>query len=315
MTMEKIPQRFENNAETRLRDVAFAKRTLPYGMIVGGLIVALIGAQLLVLIINNPNFGWPVVAQYLFDGAVMNGLKMTICLTIVAMLLGIVIGLFLAIGKISRNPIWRGLSSAYVGIFRGTPLLVQLLFWYNMSTLFPQLSLAIPFGPTLMSWNTNDIITPLTAAIAGLALNEGAYMAEIIRAGLISVDPRQMETAQAFGMSRSRAYRRIIIPQAMRSIVPPTSNQLINMVKATSIVSVIAMGDLLHAVQDIYNANFQVIPLLLVSVIWYLFITSILNVLQNAIENYYSKADRQIAGPSLLTRCFSFKKRIIKEGV
>lgn len=313
--MEKIPQRFENNAETRLRDVAFAKRTLPYGMIVGGLIVALIGAQLLVLIINNPNFGWPVVAQYLFDGAVMNGLKMTICLTIVAMLLGIVIGLFLAIGKISRNPIWRGLSSAYVGIFRGTPLLVQLLFWYNMSTLFPQLSLAIPFGPTLMSWNTNDIITPLTAAIAGLALNEGAYMAEIIRAGLISVDPRQMETAQAFGMSRSRAYRRIIIPQAMRSIVPPTSNQLINMVKATSIVSVIAMGDLLHAVQDIYNANFQVIPLLLVSVIWYLFITSILNVLQNAIENYYSKADRQIAGPSLLTRCFSFKKRIIKEGV
>jgi polar amino acid transport system permease protein len=315
MTMEKIPQRFENNAETRLRDVAFAKRTLPYGMIVGGLIVALIGAQLLVLIINNPNFGWPVVAQYLFDGAVMNGLKMTICLTIVAMLLGIVIGLFLAIGKISRNPIWRGLSGAYVGIFRGTPLLVQLLFWYNMSTLFPQLSLAIPFGPTLMSWNTNDIITPLTAAIAGLALNEGAYMAEIIRAGLISVDPRQMETAQAFGMSRSRAYRRIIIPQAMRSIVPPTSNQLINMVKATSIVSVIAMGDLLHAVQDIYNANFQVIPLLLVSVIWYLFITSILNVLQNAIENYYSKADRQIAGPSLLTRCFSFKKRIIKEGV
>ena len=313
--MEKIPQRFENNAETRLRDVAFAKRTLPYGMIVGGLIVALIGAQLLVLIINNPNFGWPVVAQYLFDGAVMNGLKMTICLTIVAMLLGIVIGLFLAIGKISRNPIWRGLSGAYVGIFRGTPLLVQLLFWYNMSTLFPQLSLAIPFGPTLMSWNTNDIITPLTAAIAGLALNEGAYMAEIIRAGLISVDPRQMETAQAFGMSRSRAYRRIIIPQAMRSIVPPTSNQLINMVKATSIVSVIAMGDLLHAVQDIYNANFQVIPLLLVSVIWYLFITSILNVLQNAIENYYSKADRQIARPSLLTRCFSFKKRIIKEGV
>lgn len=313
--MEKIPQRFENNAETRLRDVAFAKRTLPYGMIVGGLVVALIGAQLLVLIINNPNFGWPVVAQYLFDGAVMNGLKMTICLTIVAMLLGIVIGLFLAIGKISRNPIWRGLSGAYIGIFRGTPLLVQLLFWYNMSTLFPQLSLAIPFGPTLMSWNTNDLITPLTAAIAGLALNEGAYMAEIIRAGLISVDPRQMETAQAFGMSRSRAYRRIIIPQAMRSIVPPTSNQLINMVKATSIVSVIAMGDLLHAVQDIYNANFQVIPLLLVSVIWYLFITSILNVLQNAIENYYSKADRQIAGSSLLARCFSFKKRIIKEGV
>lgn len=313
--MEKIPQRFENNAEARQRDVAFAKRSLPYGMIVGGLIVALIGAQLLVLIINNPNFGWPVVAQYLLDGAVMNGLKMTICLTIVAMLLGIVIGLFLAIGKISRNPIWRGLSGAYVGIFRGTPLLVQLLFWYNMSTLFPQLSLAIPFGPTLMSWNTNDIITPLTAAIAGLALNEGAYMAEIIRAGLISVDPRQMETAQAFGMSRSRAYRRIIIPQAMRSIVPPTSNQLINMVKATSIVSVIAMGDLLHAVQDIYNANFQVIPLLLVAVIWYLFITSILNVLQNAIENYYSKADRQIARPSLLTRCFSFKKRIIKEGV
>ncbi|MBZ4138425.1 amino acid ABC transporter permease, partial [Escherichia fergusonii] len=141
----------------------------------------------------------------------------------------------------------------YIWFFRGTPLLVQLIFWYNLSTLFPEISVAIPFGPTLASWNTNDLITPMTAAIAGLALNEAAYMAEIIRGGLLSVDKGQIETTEAFGMTRTRALRRIIIPQAMRSIVPPTGNQLISMIKATSLVSVIAMADLLYSVQAVYN--------------------------------------------------------------
>ena len=147
---------------------------------------------------------------------------------------------------------------------------MQLIFWYNLSTLFPRISIAIPFGPTLASWDTNSVITPMTAAIVGLALNEAAYMAEIIRGGLLSVDRGQTETAEAFGMTRARALWRIIIPQAMRSIVPPTGNQLISMIKATSLVSVIAMADLLYSVQSIYNRTFEIVPMLLVAVLWYL---------------------------------------------
>ncbi|TKB26402.1 MAG: amino acid ABC transporter permease, partial [Mesorhizobium sp.] len=151
---------------------------------------------------------------------------------------------------------------------------------------FPRISIGFA------SWNTNDLITPLTAAVLGLALNEAAYMAEIIRGGLLSVDKGQAETAEAFGMTRARALRRIIIPQAMRSIVPPTGNQLISMIKATSLVSVIAMADLLYSVQSIYNRTFEIIPLLMVAVLWYLLITSVLNVAQGAIERHYSRGDR-----------------------
>ena len=176
-------------------------------------------------------------------------------------------------------------------MFRGAPLLVQLIFWYNLSTVFPVIALEIPWGPVLAQWNTNDLITPLTAAIAGLALNEAAYMAEIIRGGLLSVDRGQMETAQAFGMTRFRALRRIVIPQAMRAIVPPTGNQLISMIKATSLVSVIAMGDLLYSVQAVYNRTFEVVPLLMVAVLWYLLVTSILNVGKSAIERFYARGD------------------------
>jgi polar amino acid transport system permease protein len=170
---------------------------------------------------------------------------------------------------------------------RAADLLVQL------STLFPQISMALPFGPTLASWDTNSVITPMTAAIVGLALNEAAYMAEIIRGGLLSVDRGQAETAEAFGMTKGRALRRIIIPQAMRSIVPPTGNQLISMIKATSLVSVIAMADLLYSVQSIYNRTFEIIPMLLVAVLWYLLITSVLNVGQGYIEAYYSRGERR----------------------
>ena len=181
----------------------------------------------------------------------------------------------------------------FVWFFRGTPLLVQLILWYNLSFLFPQITLSIPFGPTLAAWNSNDLITPITAAIIGLALNEAAYMAEIIRGGLLSVDRGQMETAEAFGMRPMRALWRIVIPQAMRSIVPPTGNQFISMIKATSLVSVIAMADLLYSAQSIYNRNFEVIPLLMVAVLWYLLITSILSVIQSRIERYYARGDQQ----------------------
>lgn len=242
----------------------------------------------------NPNFGWPVIGQYFFDPTVMKGLSVSLGLTAVAMVLGTALGLLIAIARMSKDRLASSLAALFIWFFRGAPLLVQLIFWYNLSTLFPKISIVIPFGPTLASWDTNSLISPLTAAIIGLSLNEAALMAEIIRGGLLSVDKGQTETAQAFGMTRTRALRRIIIPQAMKSIVPPTGNQLISMIKATSLVSVIAMADLLYSVQSIYNRTFEVIPMLLVAVFWYLLITSILNVGQGAIERYYSRSDRGI---------------------
>ena len=239
----------------------------------------------------NPNFEWPVVGQWFTEASILHGLSVSLGLTVVAMALGVGLGLLLAVARLSRSRPLNGLAGLYIWFFRGTPLLVQLIFWYNMSTLFPAVVLAVPFGPEIARWNTNDLITPLTAAIAGLALNEAAYMAEIIRGGLLSVDPRQTETAEAFGMTRARALRRIVIPQAMRAIIPPTGNQLISMIKATSLVSVIAMGDLLYSVQAVYNRTFEVIPLLLVAVCWYLLVTSVLNVGQAATERYYARSE------------------------
>lgn len=249
------------------------------------------------LIITNDAFQWHIVFRWLFDPSVMQGLGVTLGLTVVAMVLGTIIGLLLAICRLSGNRIASGFAGLYIWFFRGTPMLVQLIFWYNLATLFPQISIAVPFGPTLVSWDTNTIITPLTAAVVGLALNEAAYMAEVIRAGLISVDHGQSEAAQAFGMTRQRALRRIIIPQAMRSIIPPTGNQLISMIKGTSLVSVIAMNDLLYSVQAIYNRTFEIIPLLMVAVVWYLFVTSILNVGQSYIERYYARGERRSEAP------------------
>ncbi|MCI1676810.1 MAG: amino acid ABC transporter permease [Ewingella americana] len=278
-----------HEADNPRRNVEFAHAPRNYGRWISWIIVTLVAIDVVWNVARNPNFEWHVVGQWFTEGTVVKGLGVTLGLTVVSMLLGVFIGLMLAIARLSQSQLLRRLSGLYIWFFRGTPLLVQLLFWYNMSTLFPRVVLGIPFGPEYMSWNTNDLITPLTAAIAGLALNEAAYMAEIIRAGLLSVDNGQGETAQAFGMSRGRALRRIIIPQAMRSIIPPTGNQLISMIKATSLVSVIAMGDLLYSVQTIYNRTFEVVPMLMVAVIWYLLITSILNVGQSAIERYYAR--------------------------
>lgn len=278
------------------RDVAQAHRPFQGGRLILWLVVLLIAANFAWIVARNENFGWPVVAQYFLDPTVISGLYVSLGLTVVAMILGIVIGLILAIARLSQDRLASSLASLYIWFFRGTPLLVQLIFWYNLSTLFPEIGISIPFGPTLLSWETNSVITPMTAAIVGLALNEAAYMAEIIRGGLISVDRGQFETAEAFGMTRGRALWRIIIPQAMRSIVPPTGNQLISMIKATSLVSVIAMADLLYSVQTIYNSTFQIIPMLLVAVIWYLLITSVLNIGQSYIEAYYGRADRRSAG-------------------
>ncbi|CAN7659900.1 amino acid ABC transporter permease [Rhizobium rhizogenes] len=284
------------DSDANTLDVANAHSPFPMGRLAAWVVTLAIAAYFAWSVAGNENFGWPVVAHYFFDPTVISGLYVSLGLTVVAMAFGIVLGLLLAIARLSKDRLANSLASLFIWFFRGTPLLVQLIFWYNLSTLFPTLSIGIPFGPTFVSWDTNSVISPMTAAIAGLALNEAAYMAEIIRGGLLSVERGQFETAEAFGMTRTRALSRIIIPQAMRSIVPPTGNQLISMIKATSLVSVIAMADLFYSVQSIYNRTFEVVPMLLVAVIWYLLITSVLNIGQSYIERYYGRGDRRSGG-------------------
>lgn len=255
--------------------------------------VILIAAAILVQsVVANPNFRWAEVFGYFWDGRILRGLGMTLFLTVVAMVIGIAIGIAMAIGRQSRNVVVSGAASAYVGFFRGTPLLVQLIFWFNLAALYPTLEIGLPFLEPLMVADTNRIITPILAAILGLGLNEGAYMSEIVRAGLLSVDPGQSDAAEALGMRRSQIFRRIVLPQAMRVIIPPTGNATIAMLKTTSLVSVISIGDLLFAVQVIYSRNFQVIPLLITISIWYLLITTVLSIGQYFLEKRFKRGDR-----------------------
>lgn len=271
------------------KDVAQARHRIRWGQWVGRIVVLLIAIGIIWELVTNPRFEWDVVWAWFQAPSIIRGLWTTLWLAAVSMVVGLVLGVVLAVARMSGNRLVSFVSSVYIWFFRGTPLLVQLIFWFNLAALLPRISIGVPFGPEWVSWSTNSLITPVTAAILGLGLNEGAYMAEIIRGGLLSVDPGQREAAKAFGMSSTRSLRRVVLPQAMRSIIPPTGNQLISMVKATAMVSVIAMSDLLYTAQSVYNRTFQTIPLLLVAVLWYLIITSILNVVQSFIEFYYAR--------------------------
>ena len=240
-------------------------------------------------VVTNPHFEWHEVGNYLFDTRVLEGLVLTIELTAIAMVIGIALGVLLAIMRLSPNPLLSGGSWLYIWFFRSTPVLVQLIFWYYISALYPKLGLGIPFGPAFVHPNVNTLITAFRAAILGLGLNEGAYMAEIVRAGIISVDEGQTDAAQSLGMTRTQTMRFIVLPQAMRVIIPPTGNETISMLKTTSLASVISVSELLFAAQGIYSANFKVIPLLIVISIWYAVCTSVLYVGQSYLERYYGR--------------------------
>jgi polar amino acid transport system permease protein len=196
--------------------------------------------------------------------------------------------------RLSPNPLVSGASWAYIWFVRGTPVLVQLLFWSFIAALYPRISLGVPFGgPELLGGSATAVITPFVAAVLGLGLNEGAYMAEIVRAGILSVDEGQEEAAHALGMTRLQTLRRIVLPQAMRVIIPPTGNETISMLKTTSLVSVIAVTDLLYAVQLIYAQNYRQIPLLIVACCWYLLFTTVLSIGQYYIERHYGRGTRR----------------------
>ncbi|MGW6273416.1 amino acid ABC transporter permease [Streptomyces sp. NPDC055060] len=234
-------------------------------------------------VVRNDAFQWDVVGDHFTSASVLRGLWLTLWLTAVVMVLGFALGAVLALGRLSSNPVLRAVSWGYVWLFRSMPILVQLLFWFNIGALYPYL-----FGV-----KTVNLLGPLTIAVIGLTLHEAAYAAEVVRGGILSVDRGQIEAAQALGISRWRRWRRIVLPQAMRSIVPPAGNMLIGTLKGTSIVSVIAVQDLLYSVQLVYHRTYQVIPLLLVATIWYVVITSLLSVGQYYVERHYARGSER----------------------
>jgi polar amino acid transport system permease protein len=263
------------------------------GRWVVALIVLVVAVAIGRSVVDNPNFQWGVVGEYLFDGRILHGLRVTIELTVIAMAIGILLGVLLAVMRLSPNWLVSSASSFYIWFFRGTPVLVQLLFWYNIAALYPKIGLGIPFGPSFIHADANTLITPFAAAILGLGLNEGAYMAEIVRAGIISVDPGQADAAQSLGMTRLQTMRRIVLPQAMRVIIPPTGNETISMLKTSSLASVIVVTELLYASQLIYSVNFKTIPLLIAASFWYIVCTSVLYVGQYYLERYYGRGERE----------------------
>jgi polar amino acid transport system permease protein len=239
-----------------------------------------------------------VVRQYLFSSLILKGLQATIVLAVLAQATGIVLGVVFAVMRLSKNPVMSAVSSFYIWFFRGTPVLVQLFFWFNgVPLIFHTLTIAIPFTHvTLYSTPMTAFMTAFMAAFLALALNEGAYMAEIVRAGIISVDEGQVEAASALGMTSTLTTRRIVLPQAMRVIIPPTGNEFISMLKTTSLASTITYGELLRRASDIYSTNLEVVPLLVVASIWYLALTSVASVAQHYIERRFARGRK--TGPS-----------------
>jgi polar amino acid transport system permease protein len=263
------------------------------GRWIAGAIVLLLAVALVRSVATNPRFEWDLVGKYLTSDSVLHGLVVTLELTVIAMAIGIALGVVLAVMRLSANPLVAGASWLYIWFFRGTPVLVQLLFWNFIAALYPKISIGIPFGPELVHADANTLITPFVAAILGLGLNEAAYMAEIVRAGMISVDEGQTQAAHALGMTRFLTLRRIVLPQAMRVIIPPTGNETISMLKTTSLVSVIALTELLYSVQLVYATSYKQIPLLLVACIWYLVFTSLLSIGQYYIERHFGRGSER----------------------
>jgi polar amino acid transport system permease protein len=266
---------------------------------------ALAGAAIFVLLawlavgaIRNPAFGWRTVIHYLFNAEILRGLGLTLWLTALVAVLGFGLGIPLALMRLSGNPVLRAASAAYVWIFRSVPLLVQLLFWYNIGYLVPVITLKVPFGPTLLAIPSRDLISAATAAIIGLTCHEAAYAAEIVRGGLISVNRGLIEAAQGLGLSSRTIFRHIILPQALPSILPAVGNLIVGTLKGTSIVSIIAVSDLLYSAQLIYNQNYQIVPLLMVATLWYIAATTCLGLLQGFLERRYASGTAKQAGES-----------------
>ncbi|MFF7355557.1 MULTISPECIES: amino acid ABC transporter permease [Streptomyces] len=272
----------ESPTAAQMPEPADAPRIVPrrrYGQWAAAAAVLVLLGLAVNSVVRNKAFQWDVVVDYLTTDSILRGLWLTLWLTAVVMVLGFALGTLLAAFRLSANPVLRAVGWGYVWLFRSIPILVQLLLWFNIGALYPQV-----FGV-----RTVNLLTPVAVAIVGLTLHEAAFAAEVVRAGILSVDRGQIEAAQALGLSRWRRWWRIVLPQAMRSIVPPAGNMLVGTLKGTSIVSVIAVNDLLFSAQLIYHRTYQVIPLLMVATLWYAVVTSLLGIGQHYVEKYYAR--------------------------
>jgi polar amino acid transport system permease protein len=253
-------------------------------------VLVLIFALFVIDAAQRPAYDWPVVGQYLFDRRVSQAALVTLELTVLSMAIAIVLGVVLAVMRLSPNPVVKSIAWFYLWIFRGTPVYVQLVFWGLIAIIYQSIDIGIPFTEPWVSFETKDVLGPFWLAVIGLALNEAAYMAEIVRAGLLSVDKGQDEAATALGMSWSQTMRRVILPQAMRVIIPPTGNEVISMLKTTSLVTAVPFTlELYTRTRDISAETFNPIPLLIVASIWYLFFTSVLMVGQYFLEKRFAR--------------------------
>ncbi|MFC5805899.1 amino acid ABC transporter permease, partial [Streptomyces formicae] len=256
---------------------------------------------------SQGKINWGAIPDYFFDNRILEGVFNTLVLTVLSMLIGILGGVLLAVMRLSKNPVTSSIAWFYIWFFRGTPVLVQLIVWFNLGLVFEYINL----GPVYRDeWS--DFMTPMLTALLGLGLNEAAYMAEICRAGLLSVDEGQTEASHALGMSHGKTLRRVIIPQAMRVIVPPTGNEVINMLKTTSLVSVVQYYELLRQAQDIGQTSGAPVEMLFLAAAWYLILTSVLSVGQYYIERYYARGSSRSLPPTpwqkIKTSVFSLRR-------
>lgn len=258
------------------------------GRIVATAVVVLLLAGL-VRAFSVGQIDWPSVGQFLFAPVILQGMVNTLIMTVAAMGLGIVLGVVIAIMRVSGNPVLNWIAFGHVWIFRGAPALVQLMIWYNLALIFPTLGI-----PGLIEFHTVDIMTPFVAAMIGLGISQGAYTSEVVRGGLLSVDSGQYEAARTIGMTQMKMLRRIVLPQAMRVMVPPIGNEVIGMVKLTSLASVIQYSEILHNAEIVYYANTRVLELLLVASFWYLAVVTVLSIGQHYIERYFGRGSKSI---------------------
>ncbi len=256
-------------------------------------VVIAVLALVLHSMLDNPRFEWDVVAANLTEESILNGVLMTIKLTLISVVFGFAGGTVLALMRLSSNPVLVGVSWAYTWFFRAVPMLVQLFLWYNIAALYPRLVLSLPWVGEVWSATTNEVISPFSAAVLALVIHQSAYAAEIIRAGIQSVGAGQLEAAKALGYRPGQIFRQTVLPQAMRTILPPAGNEVIGQLKTTAVVSVIALQDVLYSAQIIYQRTYEVIPLLLVATAWYLLMTSLLSVLQHFVEVRFSRGNTQ----------------------
>ena len=238
-------------------------------------------------------FSWDIVGRYFTSSLVLQGLAMTLLLTALTMVVGISIGVLVAIMRQSPSRVVSSVAWVYAWFFRGTPVYVQLLFWFNIAAIYPSIHFGLPFVWRWFEVDTVALMTPFVAALVGLGLNEGAYMSEIVRGGILAVDEGQIEAASSLGLTRLQTLRLVTLPQAMRVIVPPTGNEVISMLKTSSLASALSVTELLRAAQNIYSSTYEVIPLLIVASLWYLIVTTILSIGQYYLERRFSRGSQR----------------------